>query len=69
MKMPFNLAVFDINAADYAYSNFPNIKKWYIGGHSLGGAMASAYAKNNESKLNGLIYWALILIKILRLIQ
>lgn len=55
MKMPFNLAVFDVNAADRVYDQFPDIAKWYIGGHSLGGAMASSYADKNSEKIEGLI--------------
>lgn len=55
VKMPFNLAVFDINAADSVYSMLPNIKSWYIGGHSLGGAMASSYVEKNGNKIKGLI--------------
>lgn len=55
VKMPFNLAFFDANAADKIYDQFPEIKNWYIGGHSLGGAMASHYASENPEKINGLI--------------
>jgi hypothetical protein len=55
VKMPFHLAVFDVKAADHVYSAVPSITKWYIGGHSLGGAMASSYVAGNESKLAGLI--------------
>ena len=55
VKMPFRLAVFDIGAADGVYPALPDISRWYIGGHSLGGAMASSYAEGNESHLSGLI--------------
>lgn len=55
LKMPFNLAVFNVNAADNVFSEFPQIKNWYLGGHSLGGAMASSYAGKNSDRLNGLI--------------
>lgn len=58
VKMPFNLAVFGINEADGIYEDyedFSDIQNWYIGGHSLGGAMASSYAAKNSNKLNGLI--------------
>lgn len=55
VKMPFNLAVFNINAADEIINDFSNIDKWYIGGHSLGGAMASSYASDNQDKIYGLI--------------
>jgi pimeloyl-ACP methyl ester carboxylesterase len=54
-EMPFNLAVFDINAADRVYEKLPQIKNWYIGGHSLGGAMASAYAGGHMDRIRGLI--------------
>ena len=55
LKMPFNLAVFDVDAADKVYDKFPDIEKWYLGGHSLGGAMASSYVGKNSEKLDGLI--------------
>lgn len=55
VKMPFNLAVFKINAADTVYDKFPDVKNWYIGGHSLGGAMASSYVEKNSTKVKGLI--------------
>ncbi len=55
VQMPFNLAVFNVNAADGVYAKLPEIKNWYIGGHSLGGAMASSYASGHKDKLSGLI--------------
>lgn len=55
VKMPFNLAVFNINAADSVIKKFPEVTKWYLGGHSLGGAMASSYVNKNSSMLQGLI--------------
>lgn len=58
VKMPFNLAVFNINAADKIFNDLPEIKNWYIGGHSLGGAMASSYASDNSESIKGLILLA-----------
>lgn len=58
LKMPFHLAVFDINAADKVFADFPDIKSFYIGGHSLGGAMASSYAVKHQDKVKGLILLA-----------
>jgi hypothetical protein len=55
IEMPFNLAVFDNNAAEEVYPQFPEIDTWYIGGHSLGGAMASSYADGASKKLAGII--------------
>lgn len=53
-NMPFNLALFGINKA----SSIINENKYehiYIGGHSLGGAMAASYAHDNGDKLDGVI--------------
>lgn len=60
MKMPFNLAVFGKNAFDRIYEAYPMIEKWYLGGHSLGGAMASDYLgeEKNQVKVEGLILLA-----------
>lgn len=58
INMPFNLAVFDINAADAIINEAVGIENWYLAGHSLGGAMASSYAENNADQLAGLILLA-----------
>ena len=55
VEMPFNLAVFDINAADGLQGNYPEIEEWYIGGHSLGGSMAAAYLEKHSDTFDGLI--------------
>lgn len=55
IKMPFNLAVFDYNAADKIREMYPDIENWYIGGHSLGGAMASYHTSENADKYKGVI--------------
>jgi len=55
VKMPFNMAIFNANAADKIIEKFPEFKNWYIGGHSMGGAMASDYASKHKEKVSGLI--------------
>lgn len=55
IKMPFNLAVFGVNAADRIQKDYPEIEEWYIGGHSLGGSMAASYLANNSEEYEGLI--------------
>ena len=55
VEMPFNLAVLDMNAADGIREDYPEIESWYIGGHSLGGAMASAYLEKNHEYFDGLV--------------
>ena len=54
-EMPFNLAVFDINAADGIQKEYPQIENWYIGGHSLGGSMAASYVEKHTDEYEGLI--------------
>ena len=54
VKMPFRLAVFDINAADGIRENFPEVSNWYIGGHSLGGSMAASYLQKNHESFEGI---------------
>ncbi len=55
VKMPFNLAVFDVNAADGLKAHCPDIQNWYIGGHSLGGSMAASHLSENPENYKGLI--------------
>ena len=55
VKMPFNLAVFNVNAADGLKEHCPEIKNWYIGGHSLGGSMAATHLSENTGNYKGLI--------------
>lgn len=58
VHMPLNFAVFDVNAADGIQDKFPEIDKWYIGGHSLGGSMAATYVSKHVSDYDGLILLA-----------
>ena len=55
VEMPFNLAVFDVNAADGIQQKYPEIEAWYIGGHSLGGSMAASYVADNAEDYEGLV--------------
>ena len=57
VRMPLNMAFMDMDAAadiqaDYAYD------RWYVGGHSLGGAMAAVYAAEHGEELSGLVLLA-----------
>lgn len=55
VEMPLNMAIFHADAADEIMDQFPDIETWYVGGHSMGGAMASSYASKNQDKIRGLI--------------
>lgn len=58
VPMPFNLAVFGSGRADGVIAAHPEITRWAIGGHSLGGAMSAAYVFNNPDAVEGLALWA-----------
>ena len=58
LEMPFDLAVFDMNAADDYRGLYPEIENWYLGGHSLGGAMAASYLEDHTDEYEGLILCA-----------
>ena len=55
IEMPFRLAVLDMDAADGVREKFPQVKSWYIGGHSLGGSMAASYLEANAQAFAGLV--------------
>ena len=57
-KMPGNLAVLDPNAADGIQADYPQISKWYMGGHSLGGVMAANYIASHTDDFSGLVLLA-----------
>ena len=58
VKMPGNLAILSPNAADGIATQHPDVADWYIGGHSLGGAMAANYAASHTDELDGLVLLA-----------
>ena len=58
VEMPCNLAVFDSHAAGHGMKDLPKIENWYIGGHSLGGAMATSFAAEHQEDLDGVVLLA-----------
>ena len=58
VPMPLNLAVFNINGAQAVIDAHPEIKRWAIGGHSLGGSMAASFAHAHPNAIQGLVLWA-----------
>lgn len=58
VRMPLNLAILDMNAANGLPEQYPQIRNWYIGGHSLGGSMAASHAAKNASAYDGLVLLA-----------
>ena len=58
VPMPFNLAVLGAGRAADVMAAFPDVERWAVGGHSLGGAMAANFAHQNPERVDGLVLWA-----------
>lgn len=57
LPVRLNLAFFDVNAAQPAMAAFPSIRKWVVGGHSLGGVAAALYA-SRRADIDAVVFWA-----------
>ena len=44
-----------MNAADKVFDELSGIDHWFIGGHSMGGAMAGSYAAGHREMVKGLV--------------
>lgn len=55
LKLPFDLAVMAPNKANAVVKSH---EKNILGGHSLGGVMASRYAHNHQQEISGMIFLA-----------
>jgi dienelactone hydrolase len=58
VPMPLNLAVLGSGRAAEVLRAFPEVRRWAVGGHSLGGAMAASFARRNPERVQGLVLWA-----------
>lgn len=59
VPMPFDFAVFGGRRARRVIHRFPDVASWAVGGHSLGGVFACAYARSRAGEaLSGVVLWA-----------
>ncbi|MDX6382304.1 MAG: hypothetical protein QOI57_3328 [Rubrobacteraceae bacterium] len=56
-RVPLDLAFLNQDAAADVIEAYPDVKRWIVGGHSLGGAMAASFTEANPS-IDGLLLWA-----------
>jgi pimeloyl-ACP methyl ester carboxylesterase len=56
IDMPLNLAILNVNAAKNVIEKYESNLKWYIGGHSLGGASASLFVENYPDLIDGIYF-------------
>ena len=54
----FNLAFFDLNRAGPIIEAYPEIDRWVISGHSLGGVAAASFVAENPDNIAGLMLQA-----------
>lgn len=52
--MPLNLAVLAPDTAEKIIAAHPEIRRWVLGGHSLGGAMAANFIRSHPGAVTGL---------------
>ncbi len=57
VKMPFRLAVFGADRAADVMALY-DYDRWYVGGHSLGGAMAAVFAAEHGEEIAGAVLLA-----------
>jgi Alpha/beta hydrolase family len=56
-RPPMNIAAFSISQADEMREVIHGVDHWYVGGHSMGGAMALLYASRNPNRVSGVMLW------------
>ena len=57
LKPPFRMAIFDINAAEKVINDY-DYRNVFVGGHSMGGVVASPFASSNGNKIDGIVLLA-----------
>jgi pimeloyl-ACP methyl ester carboxylesterase len=58
VPMPLDLAVLAPDKARQVIAEHPEVTRWVIGGHSLGGTMAAQFASQNPSSISGIVFLA-----------
>ena len=58
VHLPLNYSLLKKDAAEGIAELYPEVKDWYIGGHSLGGVTAATYAAEHASEYKGLVFFA-----------
>ena len=58
VKPLFNLAIIDMDAATGATAQFPEINRWVIAGHSMGGVAAADYLSRHEGEFDAIVFIA-----------
>lgn len=57
VPMPFGIAALGADKATDVMEAFPEVERWVVGGHSIGGAMAMQYTDDNVDRVAGVALW------------
>ncbi len=58
VKQPLSFGLLALGAPDGPIAEHPEVARWAVGGHSLGGVAASMYAASHSDRVSGLVLWA-----------
>ncbi|KRF00123.1 hypothetical protein ASG88_12090 [Nocardioides sp. Soil777] len=58
VKQPLAIGFTAIGAPGDVIDDHPEVEEWSVGGHSLGGVVASVYAEDHPDEVGGLLLWA-----------
>ncbi len=58
LKEPFGLAITQIGQSAGPIADHPEVERWAVGGHSLGGVSAAWFAADHLDVVDGLLLWA-----------
>ncbi len=58
LKEPFGLAITQIGQSAGPIGDHPEVERWVVGGHSLGGVSAAWFAGDHLDVVDGLLLWA-----------
>ncbi len=57
VPMPSNFAIFDADRALEVKETYPEIERWVIGGHSMGGGSSAMFLHSHPNNTDGLLMW------------
>ncbi len=57
VPMPSNFAIFDADRALEVKDTYPEIQRWVIGGHSMGGGSSAMFLHSHPDNVDGLLMW------------